>query len=69
MMAEKNLKLNEDKCVVIAMGTKKQREKVKVELETNPIMCGGFQMKTAEKEKWLRGAWLVRAWQTLSPKQ
>ena len=53
MMAEKNLKLNEDKCVVIAMGTKKQREKVKVELEKNPIMCGDFQMKTAEKEKWL----------------
>ena len=53
MMAEKNLKLNEDKCVVIAMGTKRQREKVKVELENKPIVCGDFQMKTAEKEKWL----------------
>ena len=53
MMAEKNLKLNEDKCVVIAMGTKKQREKVKVEMQENPIRCGDFKMKTAEKEKWL----------------
>ena len=53
MMAEKNLKLNQDKCVIIAIGTKKQREKVKVELETNPIMCGDFEMKTADQEKWL----------------
>ena len=53
MMAEKNLKLNQDKCIIIAMGTKKQREKVKVELETNPIMCGDFEMKTADQEKWL----------------
>ena len=29
LMAEKNLRLNEDKCVVISMGTKKQREKLK----------------------------------------
>jgi hypothetical protein len=53
MMAEKNLKLNEDKCVVIAMGTKKQREKMSVELEKNPIKCGNFEMKPAQKEKWL----------------
>ena len=53
MMAEKNLKLNEDKCVVIAMGTKKQREKVKVDIETNPMRCGDFEMKLVEQEKWL----------------
>ena len=29
MMAEKNLRLNEDKCVVIAIGTKRQREQIK----------------------------------------
>ena len=53
MMKEKNLKLNENKCVVIALGTNKQREKVKEEIEKNPIMCGDFEMKMAEKEKWL----------------
>ena len=50
---EKNLRLNEDKCVVITIGTKKQREETKIQLKTNPIMCGKFEMKQAEKEKWL----------------
>ena len=49
MMAKKNLKLNEDKCIVIAMGTKKQREKVKIDLESNPTMCGNFEMEMVEK--------------------
>ena len=49
----KSLRLNEDKCVVITIGTKKQREETKIQLKTNPIMCGKFEMKQAEKEKWL----------------
>ena len=49
---EKNLRLNEDKCVVITIGTK-NREETKIQLKTNPIMCGKFEMKQAEKEKWL----------------
>ena len=53
VMMEKNLRLNEDKCVVITIGTKKQREETKIQLKTNPIMCGKFEMKQAEKEKWL----------------
>ena len=32
---------------------KKQREETKIQLKTNPIMCGKFEMKQAEKEKWL----------------
>ena len=43
----------EDECVVITIGTKKQREETKIQLKTNPIMCGKFEMKQAEKEKWL----------------
>ena len=50
---EKNLRLNEDKCVVITIGTKKQREETNIQLKTNPTMCGKFEMKQAEKEKWL----------------
>ena len=53
VMMEKNLRLNEDKCVVITIGTKKQRDETKIQLKTNPIMCGKFEMKQAEKEKWL----------------
>ena len=50
---EKNLRLIEDKCVVITIGTKKQREETKIQLKTNPIMCGKSEMKQAEKKKWL----------------
>ena len=32
---------------------KKQREETKIQLKTIPIMCGKFEMKQAEKEKWL----------------
>ena len=32
---------------------KKQREETKIQLKTNAIMCGKFEMKQAEKEKWL----------------
>ena len=32
---------------------KKQREETKIQLKTNPIMCGKSEMKQAEKEKWL----------------
>jgi len=53
VMMEKNLRLIEDKCVVITIGTKKQREETKIQLKTNPIMCGKFEMKQAEREKWL----------------
>ena len=32
---------------------KKQREETKIQLKTNAIMCGKFEMKQAEREKWL----------------
>ena len=32
---------------------KKQRGETKIQLITNPIMCGKSEMKQAEKEKWL----------------
>ena len=45
--------MNEDKCVIITIGTKKQRDETKIQLKTNPNMCGKSEMKHAEKEKWL----------------
>lgn len=53
VMMEKNLRLNEGKCVVITIVTKKQREETKIQLKTNLIMCGKSEMKQAGKEKWL----------------
>ena len=37
-----NVKLNEDKTFCIVMGSKRQRQEVKLELERQPLMCGGF---------------------------
>ena len=45
--------LNEDKSVYIVIGTKKQRERIKIELENEPLMCGGVSMIQKKKDKWL----------------
>ena len=68
-MMEKNLRLNEDKCVVITIGTKKQREETKIQLKTNAIMCGKFEMKQAEKKNGWASKYQQEASQNLSPKQ
>ena len=35
------------------MGTPKQKQLIKVELEKTPLMCGEIQMKLVDKVKWL----------------
>jgi hypothetical protein len=50
---KRGLKLNEDKSIYIIMGTKKQKEKLKEELRSNPLMCGTTVMNPKEKDKWL----------------
>ena len=45
---------------------KKQREETKIQLKTNAIMCGKFEIKQAEK----KNGWAEQeASQNLSPKQ
>ena len=53
VMKERGLHLSEDKCIYVVMGTKKQKEKLKSEFESNPLMCGKVKMKPKESEKWL----------------
>ena len=48
-----NLRLNEDKTFCIVMGSRKQKQGVKLELERQPLMCGGFEIQLKDKFKWL----------------
>ena len=53
IMKERGLELNKDKSVCIVMGTKKQRLAAKEELRKKPLMCGDFETKEKENDKWL----------------
>ena len=66
---EKNLRLIEDKCVVITIGKKNKEGETKIQLKTNPIMCGKFEMKQAEKEKGWASKYQQEASQNLALKQ
>ena len=48
-----NVRLNEDKTFCIVMGSKKQRQEVRLELEKRPLVCGGFETKLKDSVKWL----------------
>ena len=48
-----NLSLNQDKTSCIIMGSNKQKDNIRRELEVNPLMCGGFETKLKEQFKWL----------------
>ena len=48
-----NLRLNEDKTSYILIGSKKQTSDIRRELESNPLMCGGFETNIKEQFKWL----------------
>ena len=48
-----NLRLNEDKTFCIVMGTRKQKQEVKLGLERQPLMCGGLEIQLKDKFKWL----------------
>jgi hypothetical protein len=48
-----NLMLNEDKTFCIVIGSQRQRQEVKLELEISPLLCGGFETQLKDKFKWL----------------
>ena len=48
-----NLRLNQEKSVCLVMGTNKQKRKVKLELEAQPLMCGEFETELKDQFKWL----------------
>ena len=57
MAKEKTITLNQDKTVCLVMGSDKQKEEVRRELELKPLMCGDFETRLVESDKWL-GDWL-----------
>ena len=48
-----NLHLNEDKTFCIGIGSKKQLNQARIELEKEPLMCGNFETKLKNQFKWL----------------
>ena len=57
MAKEKRLTMNKDKTVCLVMGTNKQKEEVRKQLELKPLMCGDFETRMVDSDKWL-GDWL-----------
>ena len=47
------LNLNRDKTVYILIGSKKQKEEAREEIQENPLMCGEFHMKEENIAKYL----------------
>ena len=53
MIKEKRWSLNQDKSVCLVMGSKRQVEEVRQELEARPLLCGEFETKMVQYDKWL----------------
>ena len=53
VLKQLNLRLHEDKTVCIVMGSTKQKQKIKTELQKQPLMCGSIDTKLKDKVKWL----------------
>ena len=53
VLKQLNLRLHEDKTVCIVMGSTKQRQKIKMELQKQPLMCGSIDTKLKDKVKYL----------------
>ena len=53
LVKERGLKLNQKKTVCLVLGSKKQKEAISRDLKETPIMCGEFETKEVESDKWL----------------
>ena len=53
LMMERGLCLNQEKTVCIVIGSNKQKKEATAEIKTNPLMCGNFEMKEKQLDKWL----------------
>ena len=53
VLKQLNLRLHEDKTVCIVMGSRKQKQNIKTELENQPLMCGSIETKLKDRVKWL----------------
>ena len=53
VVSQLNLRLHKDKTVCILMGSHQQKQKMKAELQKEPLMCGNIETKLKDKFKWL----------------
>ena len=53
LMKDRGLTLNKDKSVFMILGNKKKKKAIQEEVKANPLMCGSFETKEAQQEKWL----------------
>ena len=53
LMKQRGLSLNKDKSVCLILGSKKQKQDISRELENQPLVCGDFETKEKQQEKWL----------------
>ena len=53
LLKQRGLSLNQDKSVCLIIGSKLQKKKATQELHENPLMCGSFETKEKQQDKWL----------------
>ena len=53
LMKQRGLSLNEDKSICIIIGTKKQKQDATKEIAEEPLICGSFETKEKQEDKWL----------------
>ena len=53
IMNERGLELSKEKTVCLILGTKKQKKEIRTQMKEAPLMCGNFETKEKETEKWL----------------
>ena len=53
IMKQHGLSLNQDKSVCLVIGNKEQKIQISKELKLNPLICGNFETKEKQVEKWL----------------
>ena len=53
LMKQRGLNLNGDKSICIIIGTKKQKRDATQQITDEPLMCGNFETKEKQEDKWL----------------
>ena len=53
LLKQRALSLNRKKSVVIILGSKKQKENASSTLKITPLMCGDFETKEKQEDRWL----------------
>ena len=52
-MKQRGLSLNKDKSICIIIGSSQQKENASRDLVREPLICGDFETKEKQQDKWL----------------